>query len=112
MKKYILLIIFILALTFNTLKAYNAESCSNELILNDLNSQNLLTYIKENNLKNIDYICSDNICMKIEPTQIERSIKKFITKNLEYLKTKVDETTYTNLTLKGFKITKIILNDC
>lgn len=113
MKKYLLIIIFILCLTFNAFKAYNAESCNNEIILNDVNSKNLLKYIEENNLiEQIDLVCSSDICMKINSSTINRDIKSFINKNLNYLKNKVDDNTYLNLELKGFKIDKIITNQC
>lgn len=112
MKKIIFIFIFLLCLTINTYNAFNKNECSNEIKLNDLNSKNLLNYINENNLRdNIERICSTNICLSINPSNIERDIKSFIEKNLEFLRSKNEETAI-ETELKGFRIEKIITYSC
>ena len=50
--------------------------------------------------------------MTINPNNLERDIKSFITRNINFLKNRVDENTFINLQLKGFKIEKITINEC
>ncbi len=113
MKKYLLFLTFLLCVLFNTFQAYNAEECQNEIVLETVNSKNLLTYLEENNLnQKIARVCSSDICMPLNPANLKRDILTFTNKNLAYLKNKVSDETYQTLELKGFKIEKIILNEC
>ena len=112
MKKYIILFIFLICLSINTYNAFNKNECTNELNLNNLNSKNLLNYINENNLLDkIERICSTDICVNINPSNIERDIKSFIEKNINYLKSKNEEVAL-EAELKGFRIEKIIIYSC
>ncbi len=111
MKKYLLIIIFLVCLSLNTFKAYSALEW-NILYLDNVNSKNLINYIKDNHLEEkIKQVCTTNICMNINAPNLERDIKSFINKNINYLENKVDENTLLNIKLKGFKIEKIILYD-
>ena len=113
MKSYFFIIIFLLCLSLNTFKAYNAEECQNNIYLNNVNSKNLIDYLIQNNLREkVNKVCSVDICMTINPNNLERDIKSFITRNINFLKNRVDENTFINLQLKGFKIEKITINEC
>jgi hypothetical protein len=112
MKKYLIILIFLICLSINTYNAFNINECTNELKLSNLNSKNALEYIKENDLTDkIIKICSSNICMKINSATLERDINNFNAENINYLKNK-DEEAAINAGLKGFKIEKIIINSC
>lgn len=112
MKKYIILLIFIICLSINTYNAFNKNKCTNEIKLNNLNSKNLITYINENNLLNkIKQVCSANICAPINSPNIEREIKNFIEKNISFLKSKNEEVAI-EAELKGFRIERIIIYSC
>ena len=78
----------------------------------DLNSKNLLVYIKENDLiGKIEKICSEEVCGKISIVTLEQDIKDFIKQHLNQLKRK-DNDYALDAELKGFKIDKIIVNSC
>jgi hypothetical protein len=112
MKKYLFILIFLLCLSINSYNALNINKCTNEIKLDNVNSKNVIEYITENNLdENITKICSTDICMNINPINLQRDIKSFIEKNISYLKNK-DEEISLNAELKGFKIDKIIINSC
>ena len=112
MKKYLILFIFLICLSINTYNAFNKNNCTNEIKTSNLNSKNLLTYINENNLKDkIDRVCSSNICVSINPSNVERDIKSFIEKNISYIKNKNEEAAL-EAELKGFRIEKIIIYSC
>lgn len=112
MKKYLILIIFLICLSINTYNAYNKNNCLNIVKPTNLNSKNLINYINENNLlDNLDRVCSQDICISINPSNLERDIKSFIEKNLNYLQNKNPEAAI-EAELKGFRIDKIITYDC
>jgi hypothetical protein len=112
MKKYFIILIFLVCLSINTYNAYNIDKCTNEIKTTSLNSKNILKYLKENELDNkITKICSTDICMKINSANLERDINSFKEKYITYLKNKNEEASF-EAELKGFKISKIIINTC
>lgn len=112
MKKIVILLLFLVCLSINSYKAYTIEHCYSEIIPKNLNSKHVVNYLKEVNIATkMNKICSQNICETINPSNLERDIKNFVDKNIQYLKTK-DEKSSLDAELKGFKITKIILNSC
>ena len=69
--------------------------------------QDILTYLENNDLiDKVTKICSLDICQDITPAKIERDLKIFIQKNLQYLENKNAEKSL-EASLKGFKISKI-----
>lgn len=112
MKKYCILILFFICFSINTYQAINKNNCTNEIVLNDVNSKNLTSYIRENKLEErVSKVCSKDICITINPSSIERDIKNFIEKNINYLK-KVNEEIAIDAEIKGFKVEKIIFYSC
>ena len=112
MKKYCILILFLICLSINTYQAINKNNCSNEIKLENVNSKHIISYIQENQLEErINKICSSHICVNINPSNLEQDIKKFIEKNINYLKTQNEEVAI-EAELKGFKIEKIIFYSC
>lgn len=99
-------------MAINTYQAFNIRDCIKDIHIGDLNSKDLLTYIKENELMNkITQVCSNDMCSKISFSSLEQDIKKFINHNLNYLKNK-DEDYSLEAELKGFRIDKILINSC
>ncbi len=110
--KKIITTFFLVCFAWNTYNAFNMENCTKEININHLNSKNILSYIKENNLTNkIMKICSNDICSDINIQNIEQDIKEFIKRNLKYLESK-DKDTSLEAELKGFRIDKILVNSC
>ena len=101
---------FLICLATNTIQAFNINNCTQEMKLTDLNSKNLLNYIKENNLTDkIMQICSEDICNEINISRLEQDIKSFIKQNIKYLQSK-DSDSSIEAELKGFRIDKIVIN--
>lgn len=112
MKKLFISFILIACFSLSNLEAYSKDKCLEEIYLEEVNSNDILSYIYENDLLDkIIRICSKDICSSINATQIESDIKEFVTKNIRYLKG-INEEVGLNADLKGFKIEKIILNSC
>ncbi len=110
--KKVIIAIFLFCLALNTYNAFNRNNCIDELKVNDLNSKNLLMYIKENNLEDkIVKVCSANICTTLNGPNLENNIKNFINKNLSYLSGK-DEGIALEAELKGFRVERILFNSC
>ncbi len=111
MKKLMLTLLF-LFLFIHSYQAFKLNDCMKEITLKDLNSKNLLTYIKENDLiDKVTQVCSDNICSNINVGTLEKDIKEFIKRNLNYLNLK-DTEHKVEAELKGFRIDKIKINAC
>ncbi len=111
MKKIVTTILFI-CLAINSYNAFNMENCKKEIQFNNLNSKNILSYLKENELTNkIIKICSNDLCSDVSIGSIEQDIKEFIKRNLDYLNAK-DKDTSLEAELKGFRIDKILINSC
>lgn len=110
--KKLIATLFLVSLAINTYQAFNIKDCIKDINVKDLNSKNLLTYIKENDLMDkITQVCSNDICSKISLSSLEQDIKEFINRNLNYLKNK-DEDYSLEAELKGFRIDKILINSC
>ena len=108
MKKYIICLgIIMLALLIVSIKPTYGLTIEN---LN-LNSNELLDYIEENNLRNIKKICTNDYCDYIKSTNIKRAIELFKTNYEEYLIDEVGKEKAREVILKGFPITKIELID-
>lgn len=104
--------LFLVCLAVNTYQAFNLNNCIKDIKIEDLNSKNLLTYIKENDLVDkITQICSNDLCSNINISTLEQDIKDFINRNLNYLKSKGEDYSL-EADLKGFRIDKILINDC
>ena len=110
MKKLLLLlgIVITMSILIFTKEAFGLELEQNIY----LNSNNLLDYIKENNIKNIKKFCTTDFCDYLRSTNIEDGIELFKKKYFKYLSDKKNEEIATETILKGFPITKIkTLND-
>lgn len=110
--KKLILSLGLLGITINTIQALNINNCTKNIQLTDLNSKDLLNYIKENNLTDkITEVCSNNLCSDINVSFLEEDIKNFINQNIKYLKQKNIESSL-EAELKGFRIDKLVINDC
>lgn len=110
--KKIITTIFLVCLAVNTYNAFNMENCKKEIQFDNINSKNILSYIKENDLTNkIMKICSSDLCSDITIGNLEQDIKEFIKRNLDYLNNKGNDTSL-EAELKGFRIDKIFINSC
>lgn len=110
--KKLITTLFLVCLAMNTYQAFNIKDCIKDISVVDLNSKNLLTYIKDNDLMDkITQVCSHDMCSKISLSSLEQDIKEFINRNLNYLKSK-DEDYSIEAELKGFRIDKILINSC
>lgn len=111
MKKLLLTGIFLIGFALNT-NAFNINDCLEDIKTQNLNSKNLLSYIKENNLTDkIMEVCSEDVCTKLNFSTLEQSVKYFIQRNIDILKNKDIESAL-EAELKGFKIDKIQINSC
>ena len=111
MKRYEEIVTFLIGFAMHT-NAFNINDCLEDIQLENLNSKNLLSYIKENNLADkIMEVCSDDICTKLNFSELEQSVKYFIKRNIDFLKNKDIESAI-EAELKGFKIDKISINSC
>ncbi len=112
MKKLIIAGIFIILLSINTYNALNIKKCENVIRPTALNSKNLLEYLENNNLNGkITKICSTYTCKNLSGASLERDVKEFINSYYNFLKQK-NEDAYNEATLKGFRIDKIVVNNC
>ena len=112
LKKWFVLGLILLSITFSFYTISAKEKCLNEINLDNLNSKNLINYILDNKLGDkIKKICSKDICTEVYFTTLESDIKKFITTELNYLK-KINNDLAIEAELKGFKVDRIILNSC
>ena len=60
--KKIVATLFLLCLAINTYKAFEIKNCTKNLTLDNLNSKDLLTYIKENDLLGkVSQVCSQDL---------------------------------------------------
>ncbi len=110
--KKIMITIFLICFAINTYQAFNINNCIEDIKVKDLNSKDLLHYIKENNLSDkLMQVCSSDICSNINLANLERDIKDFISRNLNYLKNK-DKEHSLEAELKGFRIEKLLINSC
>lgn len=110
--KKIITTLLLLCVAIHTIDAFNIQNCMKEIMPNNLNSKNLLDFIQENNLHDkVMQICSSDICSNINIANLERDIKDFINRNLNYLKNKDGEQSL-EAELKGFRIDKIFINSC
>ena len=77
----------------------------------ELNSKDLIKYLKANNqLEKVKYICNMTYCSKEMIGNREIEIDNFINEYISQIKKKSLEEGI-KVELKGFKITKIVLND-
>ncbi len=112
MKKLFVVAILLISFGIKELQAYNINDCLEETVVNHLNSKNLLTFIKENDLiGKIQKVCSEEVCSNLNMVTLEQDIKNFIKQHLNYLRVKDNENAL-EAELKGFKIEKIIFNSC
>ncbi len=112
MKKYIFIILFLTCLFFNTMDAVSKNKCTNVIYPNNLNSQNLYTFLQtENLLDSVHKICSMNVCVIVQSSTIKQNITELTKKHTEYLKRKNEEAAI-EANVKGFKIEKIELYSC
>ncbi len=112
MKKLFISFILVMCFSLNVFNASSKNNCSEEIILENVNSNDLLNYIYDNHLLDkILRVCSKDLCSSLNATQIESDIKTFVNKNIRYL-FGIDEEEGLNAQLKGFKIEKIVINSC
>ena len=98
MKKLFISFLLVTCFSLNVFNAYSKTNCSEEIVLENVNSKDLLNYIYDNHLiDKILRVCSKDLC--------------FVNKNIRYLLS-FDEEQGLNAQLKGFKVEKIIINSC
>ena len=107
MKKYffICILFFVLLVTVSA-KTYNGFDK-----LDNLNSKNLLAYLKEHEDKRAYKVCNSDYCDYLKYDNLEKSVKVYINDYIEFVKEKTDEDTSVKVYLQGFKITKIYYFD-
>lgn len=77
----------------------------------EINSLEIIEYLKNNHeIDKVKYICTNNYCSKEMYGNREKEIRKFINNYISIVKKKSLEEGI-KVELKGFKITKIVLND-
>lgn len=109
--KRLIVILFLFCVFINSYQAFNFKDCIKEITVDDLNSKNLLEYIKDNELVDkIFQVCSNDFCHKINPSDLERDIKEFIKQNLDLVAEK-DVEQGLEAELKGFRIDRIKINN-
>lgn len=104
MKKYC----FILFIFLGMILTVSANSVDNNKDINNLNSKNLLKYLKGQNLngKNIK-VCNQDYCDYLKYDNLEKAVDVYIEDYLDYIKEKIDADTSIIVSLKGFLITEI-----
>ncbi len=111
MKKFLITGILLICFA-NQTNAFDIKNCIEEISNLQINSKNILSYIKENHLTDkIMSICSSVTCKNINGANIEQEIKDFIKQNIALLKNK-DLESALEAELKGFRIDKISINEC
>ena len=73
----------------------------------NINSNELLAFIKEKKITNIKEFCTNDFCDYLRSTNIEKAIEIFKSKYQDFLKSKTDEETALSTIIKGFPIIKI-----
>ncbi len=106
MKKYIFLMgIILLALIIVSIEpTYGLVKSSKNLLVN---SNDLLDYIEDNHIQNIQKVCSYDFCDYLRSVNVKEAIEIFKEKYHEYLKMQTDEETAFSTIIKGFPITEI-----
>ncbi len=106
MKKYIftmgLIIIALILLSIEPTYGLELE----EYKIN-VNSNNLIEYLKKENITNVSELCTTDFCDYIRSNNIEEGIEIFKRKYQKFLEEKTNEETALSTILKGFPITKI-----
>ncbi len=108
MKKYLLCLGFIMLalLIISIPKTYGLEN--NSYII-DINSNDLLNYIKENKINNIKKICVQDYCDYLRSPNINKAIAIFNDKVIAKIKEENSLEASLEARVKGFKVTKIEL---
>lgn len=110
--KKIIVTLFLLCLAFNTYQAFSIKNCSKTLTFDNLNSNDLLSFLKENDLLGkVSQVCSQDLCKSLSINTIEHDIQEFIKQNVKYIKSQNEELGI-SADLKGFRIEKLLMNDC
>lgn len=106
MKKYIfgLGIIMISLIIVSIKPTYGLESMKQEL---NINSNDLLTYMKDNKIQNIKKICTTDYCNYLKSVNMEKAIEIFKKDYQSYLTSKTNEEVALSTILKGFPIISI-----
>lgn len=73
----------------------------------NVNSNDLLAYIKENQIKNITKICTIDFCDYIRSANTEKAIEIFKKKYQNFIEEKTNEEVALSTILKGFTITTL-----
>lgn len=104
MKKYFFIVILFCVVVVTVSAKSNSINIDS---LNNLNSKDLLTYLKENGGKAPVKICTYDYCEYLKYDNLEKAVKVYINNYINYVKEKTDEDTSVRVSLKGFKITEI-----
>ncbi len=106
MKKYILglglILVSLLILSIEPTYGLESKNMSYEL-----NSNDLISYIREHRLENVSELCTKNFCDYLRSSNLEEAIEIFKKKYQNYLASVTDEETAVATIIKGFPITKI-----
>ncbi len=107
MRKYIFLsgFIMICLLIMNIKPSYGLETIIETKT--NIRSSEFLTYVSENNIKNIKRLCVNEFCDTLRGSSLEKSFAIFREKYKNYLKETKGEEIALETSLKGFLITKI-----
>ncbi|MBQ6686901.1 MAG: hypothetical protein IJN03_00065 [Bacilli bacterium] len=105
MKKYFFIFILFLAMILTV----SAKNIDRNLDVNNLNSRDLLGYLKEikQNPKSIK-VCNKDYCDYLKYNSLEKSVNTYIDEYISFVKNKSDEETSIKVLLQGFLITEII----
>jgi len=101
----------LLVLTFNITTGSVDDECIDYIYLSDVNSNNLMDYIKNKELPVLE-VCANNFCDNISELTLEKGINKFIDNYYEHIKKIINHDDYLTQYLKGFKIDKIKVSGC
>ncbi len=106
MKKYLfaLGLILVSLLIVSIEPTYGLEMEDYQL---NINSNNLLEFVKEENIKNITELCTTDFCDYLRSSNIEEALEIFKSKYQKFLQQKTNDETALSTILKGFPITKI-----
>lgn len=88
-----------------TVSAKNVDSV---LDINNLNSNNLLEYLKTQDINGKTIrVCNQDYCDYLKHESLSKSVKIYIDNYINYIKEKTDVDTSVRVSLKGFLITEI-----
>lgn len=109
MKKYLLLLLFLILFSLSIGKSYSYVDCNNYVIYpREVSTLNLKDYLYNIDYKELYYLCSYDYCYNIRSGNLDETIDDFV--SLLNNNSSYENRLITNV--KGYSITKIGLNNC